>query len=275
MSTIIDASKVAKSSVHFILKNLLERGLVSVRSHRWSLTPSGLVQLSSGLSGGSSSAWSIGLVQSVQGVYFEPGTRQPDHRQVAARVAEELLKVGPTPGPLGIALCGVHASLERQDSPQWIQGSQRRANSLRRNGPTAALDGVLPSPMTARPALRLAQDARGDALDSLLARWRVALDLLRAYGDERGAAVVERLAGELEAAMAATGAPVRRAPPAGPDSHLTVEQAAARLGVSEQWIYRHWRTQLRDCARLLGTRTLRFSERALEERCRRLQPGDL
>ncbi len=49
-ATIVDSSKVAKSSVHFVLKNLLERGWVSARSHRWSVTASGLVQLSSELS---------------------------------------------------------------------------------------------------------------------------------------------------------------------------------------------------------------------------------
>jgi hypothetical protein len=48
VSTIIDASKVAKSSVHYILKHLIDRKFVSVKSHRYSLTPAGSVQLSSG-----------------------------------------------------------------------------------------------------------------------------------------------------------------------------------------------------------------------------------
>jgi hypothetical protein len=47
-ATISEASKVAKSSVHFVLKNLLDLGYVTVRNHRWSITPLGLVQLSSG-----------------------------------------------------------------------------------------------------------------------------------------------------------------------------------------------------------------------------------
>jgi hypothetical protein len=47
-ATISDASKVAKSSVHFVLKNLLDLRYVTVRKHRWFITPLGLVQLSSG-----------------------------------------------------------------------------------------------------------------------------------------------------------------------------------------------------------------------------------
>ena len=101
--------------------------------------------------------------------------------------------------------------------------------------------------------------------------------MLRAYGDDRGAVVVERLTGELETALGAAYAPRGRPAqaPAAQDRMLTVREAAARLGVAPTWIHRHWRTELRDCARVLGTRTLRFSEQALEERCRRLQPGDL
>jgi hypothetical protein len=130
--------------------------------------------------------------------------------------------------------------------------------------------------MTARPALRLATEPRGEALGELIARWRHAVEMLRAYGDERGATVVERLTAELETALGAGRAPQGPTPaPASPDRMLTVGQAATRLGVAPTWIHRHWRTKLRDCARPLGTRTLRFSERALEERCRRLQPGDL
>jgi hypothetical protein len=47
---ISDASKVAKSSVYFVLKNLLDLGYVAERKHRWSITPLGLVQLSSEVS---------------------------------------------------------------------------------------------------------------------------------------------------------------------------------------------------------------------------------
>jgi len=129
--------------------------------------------------------------------------------------------------------------------------------------------------MTARPALRLAQDARSDALGELIARWRQAVEMLRDYGDERGAAVVARLTAELESALdAPRGARRPTVAPTSPDRLLTVREAASRLGVAPTWVHRHWRTDLRDCARVLGTRTLRFSERALEDRCRRLQPGD-
>jgi hypothetical protein len=131
--------------------------------------------------------------------------------------------------------------------------------------------------MTARPVLRLASGPRGEALGELITRWRNAVEMLRAYGDERGAVVVERLTAELEAAVGAAHASLGRPAPASASSDrmLTVAQAAERLGVAPTWVHRHWRTELRDCARVLGTRTLRFSERALEERCRRLQPGDL
>jgi hypothetical protein len=131
--------------------------------------------------------------------------------------------------------------------------------------------------MTARPALWLASKPRNAALGELIARWREAVEIMQRYGDERGAAVVARLAGELEAALGAAHAPQGRQAlaSAAPDHLLTVREAAVRLGVAPTWVHRHWRTELRDCARVLGTRTLRFSERALEERCRRLQPGDL
>jgi hypothetical protein len=131
--------------------------------------------------------------------------------------------------------------------------------------------------MTARPALRLASEPRSAALGELIARWREAVEVMRRYGDERRAAVVARLAGELETALGAGHASQGRPAPASvaPDRLLTVREAATRLGVAPTWVHRHWRTELRDCARVLGTRTLRFSERALEERCRRLQPGDL
>ena len=129
--------------------------------------------------------------------------------------------------------------------------------------------------MTARPALRLAQDARSDALGELIARWRQAVEMLRDYGDERGAAVVARLTAELESALdAPRGARRPTVAPTSPDRLLTVREAASRLGVAPTWVHRHWRTVLRSCARVLGSRTLRFSERALEDHCRRLQPGD-
>ncbi len=47
-STIVDVSKVAKSSVHYILKNLKDAGLVAHKSYRWRLTSAGLVQSSKG-----------------------------------------------------------------------------------------------------------------------------------------------------------------------------------------------------------------------------------
>lgn len=50
VATIVEASKMARSSVHFILKHLHDAGYVSVRSHRWSVTAAGLVQLSSRVS---------------------------------------------------------------------------------------------------------------------------------------------------------------------------------------------------------------------------------
>ena len=132
--------------------------------------------------------------------------------------------------------------------------------------------------MGARSVLRLAQDARGEALEDLIARWRDAGATLRTYGEERMALLVERLTSELEGALGSTGAlPRSKAADTGTtqDRLLTVRQAAERLGVAPTWVHRHWRTALRDCARPLGTRTLRFSERALEERCRRLQLGKL
>jgi hypothetical protein len=50
VGTIIDSSKEAKSSVHFILKNLKDAGFVAHQRHRWSVTAAGLVQLSSRVS---------------------------------------------------------------------------------------------------------------------------------------------------------------------------------------------------------------------------------
>ena len=47
------------------------------------------------------------------------------------------------------------------------------------------------------------------------------------------------------------------------DRLLTVEEVATRLGVDEQWVYRHaaeW-----DFTRRLGRRTLRFSEAGLRD----------
>jgi AAA domain-containing protein len=54
--TIIDASRLPKSTVYFVLKHLHDAGFVSATRHRWSLTPSGVVQLSSGVSSEKSSA---------------------------------------------------------------------------------------------------------------------------------------------------------------------------------------------------------------------------
>jgi hypothetical protein len=54
-ATIIEASKVAKSSVHFVLKNLRDLDYVTEHKHRWSVTPLGLVQLSSEVSSAKSS----------------------------------------------------------------------------------------------------------------------------------------------------------------------------------------------------------------------------
>jgi len=51
VSEITEAGKVARSSVHFVLKNLSDAGFVSKRGHRWSVTL-GLVQLSSEVSSG-------------------------------------------------------------------------------------------------------------------------------------------------------------------------------------------------------------------------------
>jgi hypothetical protein len=61
--------------------------------------------------------------------------------------------------------------------------------------------------------------------------------MLRAYGDERGAVVVERLTAELEAAVGAAHTPQGRPAPASasPDRMLTVAQAAERLGVAPTW----------------------------------------
>jgi len=99
---------------------------------------------------------------------------------------------------------------------------------------------------------------------------------LRKYGDARGAEVVELLAGEAEAALRGVGvAPVRQTKAAErntePDRLLTVRETAARLGVSPGWVHRNWRETLRRCARKLGSRTLRFSARQLEEH---LQAGE-
>jgi hypothetical protein len=47
---IIDASKLSKSSVYFILKNLQDRGFVCCKGQRYRLTHSGALQLSSGVS---------------------------------------------------------------------------------------------------------------------------------------------------------------------------------------------------------------------------------
>jgi hypothetical protein len=128
--------------------------------------------------------------------------------------------------------------------------------------------------MSAKPLPRAPQN---DALATLAGRWADAARTLRWSGDERGAALVERLTGELEAALGASHAPQERpaAAPANADRLLTVREAAERLSVAPTWIHRHWRVELRDCARVLGRRTLRFSERALDERCRRLQLGKL
>jgi acetyl esterase/lipase len=52
--TIIEASNVAKSSVHFILKNLRDKELVSVKAQKWRLTNAGFGQLSRVSSGRSS-----------------------------------------------------------------------------------------------------------------------------------------------------------------------------------------------------------------------------
>jgi hypothetical protein len=52
VSTIVEASKVPRSTVHYVLKHLHEPGFVSVRSHKWSVSPLGLVQLSNGVSNG-------------------------------------------------------------------------------------------------------------------------------------------------------------------------------------------------------------------------------
>jgi hypothetical protein len=54
--TIIDASRLPKSTVYFVLKHLHDAGYVSVSRHRWSVTTAGLVQLSSEGSSGKSNA---------------------------------------------------------------------------------------------------------------------------------------------------------------------------------------------------------------------------
>ena len=52
VGTIVESSKVPRSTVHYVLKHLHEPGFVSVRSHKWSVTPTGLVQLSNAASNG-------------------------------------------------------------------------------------------------------------------------------------------------------------------------------------------------------------------------------
>jgi hypothetical protein len=123
--------------------------------------------------------------------------------------------------------------------------------------------------MTPRPVIRL-RDPRTDAFAELVANWREAATTLRRYGDTRGADLIDLLAGEAEGALRDAGiAAVRRSKTVErntePDRLLTVAETALRLGVSPSWVHRHWRDALGGCARKLGTRTLRFSSRRLEE----------
>jgi excisionase family DNA binding protein len=100
-------------------------------------------------------------------------------------------------------------------------------------------------------------------------------ELATLAADPSRVAAVERdeipaLIGEAEALRAALWARLQQAPvteiqprPApGPDELLTAVEAAERLGVSRQWVYRHQDTL--PFMRRLGAGTLRFSARGLE-----------
>jgi predicted DNA-binding transcriptional regulator AlpA len=71
-----------------------------------------------------------------------------------------------------------------------------------------------------------------------------------------------KLWARLQASAAPTPAPAPVREIGGPDTLLTAEQAAERLGVDRRWIYRHADTL--PFARKLSPGTLRFSARGLE-----------
>ena len=48
------------------------------------------------------------------------------------------------------------------------------------------------------------------------------------------------------------------------DQLLTVAEVAVKLAVDERWVYEHTETDLKSCVRRIGSRTLRFSNKALE-----------
>lgn len=126
--------------------------------------------------------------------------------------------------------------------------------------------------MSSRP-LRLSRDPTTDAVAALLTAWRSTAATLKRYGSASQAELVERLADELAAALRGAGvteraAPVRERASEPEDRLLTVAQAAERLGVSIGWVHRHWRSELRACARPLGQRVLRFSAQALDQHLR-------
>ena len=92
-------------------------------------------------------------------------------------------------------------------------------------------------------------------------------DALRALVDGAKPEELPELAGELARALAGvlarTAAPAEPSAPAeASDSLLTVEQAAARLGMKPSWLYRHARAL--PFTRKLGHRTLRFDGGGLD-----------
>lgn len=106
--------------------------------------------------------------------------------------------------------------------------------------------------------LHVVQDTTTPA--GLVRRWRLDAVTLRGYGDERMATVVERMADELEAITGEAGAP----PTSGTATPalLTVKDAAVRLGVSADWLYRNSHTMPFSCK--IGKR-VRFERAGLEE----------
>lgn len=76
------------------------------------------------------------------------------------------------------------------------------------------------------------------------------------------AALQAQLWARLQSANTAPAAAPVQASTSGDDELLTVKQAAARLGVSRKWLYRH--APSLPFTRKLSTGTLRFSARGLE-----------
>ena len=48
------------------------------------------------------------------------------------------------------------------------------------------------------------------------------------------------------------------------DQMLKIAEVAVRLAVDERWVYEHTKTDLKSCVRRIGSRTLRFSSKALD-----------